>query len=126
MENQTATQVKGKYPSIPPATDHGVGLRLITGRTVTLRGKKVDGTPFVRTLANCTYVPGRGLAYHTVVGLDIAINRVRSFRLCTVETLTLRASGVELRGADLCATIEHHLRLGQGPVEKLVVNEEAA
>lgn len=106
-----------------PATDHDVGMRPLTGRTVTITGRKVNGERYIRTLSNCSYVPGRGMGFHRIEGLDIATGTVKTFRLIDVETLQLRLGGPVLKGADLVATIDHHLRNGQGAVEQVYVDE---
>src|SRR5438067_1386506 len=116
MDKVTTTKVPARYPSRPPATDYGVGMLPLTGRTVTISGRKVDGTPYTRTLANCSYVPGRGRGEHRIEGLDIGTGEVRCFRLALVETLQLRLGGPVLHGVDLVATIDDHIAKGTGPV----------
>lgn len=126
MTMTTSTSVKGKFPSVAPATDYGVGMLAITGRTVVITGTKVDGTSFVRTLANVSVVPGHGPTAHIIVGNDTGIGKLRSFRLATVATLRLRNGTATVSGADLVATVEFHLKDPNRQVTEVRVLEEAA
>lgn len=130
MANTTLTGTKvphRRWPgSNPPATDWHVGCLPLTGRTVVVSGTKVNGEVFARTLSNVSFVPGR-LGQHTVVGLDVSLGEVRTFRLATVRTLALLTNGnVVFRGVDLVATIDHHLGLGGGQEQTPVYFREAA
>lgn len=126
MSNENPTEVPHRrWPnSTPPATDYGVGMLPLTGRTLLIAGSKADGTPYVRTLANCSFVPGKGKAEHRIEGLDISVGEVRSFRLRLIETVRLRVGGPPILGADLVATMEHHIKNGVGPVTKVEAQDD--
>lgn len=90
----------------PPATDYGISAVLshMTGSTVELTGRKVDGSPYgPRLLENVSFAPARD-GDVSVIGLEPGVG-VRQFLL----------SGVVRMDVELPGSSETHL-IGTGDV----------
>lgn len=116
--------VNPKRSTRPPATLYVECMRPLTGRTLTLRGVKRDGTPYVRTLSNCSIVP-KAADGHIVEGMDVGTGRVRCFRLDGVETLTLRSTGHTVPGRQVLELLRAGLAEGPTIHESVLIDESS-